>query len=337
MNLYRQVDKSNYEESIYRHVLTRPGRNRMPSDIEIRNMLSTKDFYNAKSRMKMYILERLENYNNKEFVPIIGNNDITIEHIFPQNPDDKWGKELSEKEYNDFRSSYLHTIGNLTFSGNNGMLGNKTFADKKYMNKDGKEQGYVYSRLLLNRYLNEIDEWNVTNYKIRTDKLVKRFINIWQLPQIEGIREIPEKNICDIDDPTNKQMEYAVFFGKRLDGDKYKGIKLYNYVIKELYRLQPEEFVGMFSNLLHIKENPSELRKPFALDNTYYYETNLSYVSIFKNFIYKANVLQIGIKNDLMDEYKNLVNLNIADLLAGFLVLYTKCSLPAKAQTKEKS
>ena len=60
------------------------------------------------------------------------------------------------------------------------------------------------------------------------------------------------------------------------------------------------------------------------------------FVSIFKNFIYKANVLQIGIKNDLMDEYTNLVNLNIADLLAGFLVLYTKCSLPAKVQTKEK-
>ena len=59
-------------------------------------------------------------------------------------------------------------------------------------------------------------------------------------------------------------------------------------------------------------------------------------VSIFKNFIYKANVLQIGIKNDLMDEYTNLVNLNLADLLAGILVLYTKCSLPTKVQTKKK-
>ena len=53
-------------------------------------------------------------------------------------------------------------------------------------------------------------------------------------------------------------------------------------------------------------------------------------VSIFKNFIYKANVLQIGIKNDLMDEYTNLVNLNLADLLAGFLVLYTKYSFKKK-------
>ena len=174
---------------------------------------------------------------------------MTIEHIFPQSPDDRWSKELTEREYNDFTTLYLHTIGNLTFSGNNGALGNKAFAEKKWMNKDGKEQGYAYSRLLLNRYLSEINEWNITNYKVRTDKLIKRFINIWQLPLVEGIQEIPEKNICDIDDPTSKQMDYAVFFGKRLDGDKYKGIKLYNYIIKELYKLQPESFVEQFSSI----------------------------------------------------------------------------------------
>ena len=283
MILYRQVDKNNYEKSIYQYVLTRPGKNRMPSDIEIRNMLADKDFYNAKSKMKMYILERLENYNNNEFVPIIGNTSITIEHIFPQNPDDKWSKELSERDYNEFMNSYLHTIGNLTLSGNNGALGNKPFYEKKRMNKDGKEQGYIFSRLLLNRFLQEIDEWNGTNYKIRTDKIIKRFISIWKLPQVEGIQEVPEKNICDIDDPTNKQLEYAVFFGKRLDGDKYKGIKLYNYIIKELYKLQPEAFVEQFSKLLHLKENPKELRKAHPLDNTYSYETNLNYITIFNN------------------------------------------------------
>lgn len=283
MILYRQVDKNNYEKSIYQYVLTRPGKNRMPSDIEIRNMLADKDFYNAKSKMKMYILERLENYNNNEFVPIIGNSNITIEHIFPQNPDDKWSKELSERDYNEFMNSYLHTIGNLTLSGNNGALGNKTFNEKKRMNKDGKEQGYIYSRLLLNRFLQEIDEWNGTNYKIRTDKVIKRFITIWKLPQVEGIQEVPEKNICDIDDPTNKQLEYAVFFGKRLDGDKYKGINLYNYIIKELYKLQPEAFVEQFSKLLRLKENPKELRKPHPLNNTYSYETNLNYITLFNN------------------------------------------------------
>ena len=51
--------------------------------------------------------------------------------LVPQNPDDQWNKELPERDYNEFMNSYLHTIGNLTLSGNNGALGNKTFNEKK--------------------------------------------------------------------------------------------------------------------------------------------------------------------------------------------------------------
>ena len=283
MTLYRQIDKADYENSIYQYVLTRSGKVRMPSDVEIRNFLADKDLYNAKSRMKMYILERLENFDSKEKVAIIGNSDITIEHIFPQKPDEKWKQELSEKEYADFSNLYLHTIGNLTLSGNNGNLGNKSFLEKKTMNRDEKEQGYLYSRLWLNRYLREIDEWNAENYNKRTDILIKRFINIWQLPYIEGFKDIPEQNISDIDDPTNKQIEYAVFFGKRLDGEKYKGIKLYHYVIKELYKLQPEGFVEQFASLLRLRENRESFKRSHPLNSTYYYDANLSYMTIFHN------------------------------------------------------
>lgn len=167
MNLYRQIDKSDYEKSLYYYVLTRSGKVRMPSNNEIFNYLSDKDLYNAKSKMKLYILERLENFENKEKVAIIGNSDITIEHIFPQKPDLKWRTEISENEYKLFSEKYIHTIGNLTLSGNNGALGNKSFQEKKYMNKDNGEQGYSYSRLWLNRSLNDIDEWNISNYKRR--------------------------------------------------------------------------------------------------------------------------------------------------------------------------
>ncbi len=39
----------------------------------------------------------------------------------------------------------------------------KLFSEKKVLNKDGKEQGYIYSRLWLNQFLKEIDEWNLDN------------------------------------------------------------------------------------------------------------------------------------------------------------------------------
>jgi hypothetical protein len=45
-------------------------------------------------KIRTYLLERLENFQNNEPVAIEGNSDITIEHIFPQNPDAKWKIEL---------------------------------------------------------------------------------------------------------------------------------------------------------------------------------------------------------------------------------------------------
>ena len=122
------------------------------------------------------MLERLENFNNIEHVVIEGNSDITIEHIFPQNPDPKWKIELGQEEYNFIKENYLNTIGNLTLSGNNGKLGNKPFIEKRDMNIDGKEQGYKFSRLWLNRDLKEKEKWNKAEIEKRANEISERFM-----------------------------------------------------------------------------------------------------------------------------------------------------------------
>ena len=294
MILYRQIDQNNYENSLYYYIMSRSGKVRMPSDAEIRMFLADKDLYNAKSKMKLYILERLENHNNKEKVSIIDNRDITIEHIFPQTPDPKWEQILSEKDYTDFKEIYLDTIGNLTFSGNNGSLGNKIFIEKKNMNKDGKEQGYAFSRLWLNRFLADIDEWTIENYKKRTDILTKRFFSVWPLPNVDGIKETPELSIFEIDDPTNKKIEYAVFFGTRIDESDFS--KLYRRIIKDIYQVQTEGFVENFSEILNLSEDKSALRRAASLNSTYYYELNLNAQAIIRNL---KRILE---KLDLTDE-----------------------------------
>lgn len=308
MNLYRQIDKNDYESSLYYYVLTRSGKVRMPSDIEIYNYLCDKDLYNAKSKMKLYILERLENFENKEKVAIIGNSNITIEHIFPQKPDLKWKTEISENEYKLFSEKYIHTIGNLTLSGNNGALGNRSFLEKKFMNKDNGEQGYSYSRLWLNRSLNEINEWNISNYKRRTETLIARFLQIWSIPQNPEMKDLPEFNINNIDlnTVTNKSIEYAIFFDKRLPGDKFKGIKLYNYILKQLFELySEEEFIYKFRNILRLTENPNELHRCQPLNSTYYYDTNLSYYQIFSNL--KKILEELGISDELSIKFREKI------------------------------
>lgn len=285
MTLYKQIDKDDYDNSLYRHILTRSGKVRIPTDNEILNYLRYKDLYNARSKMKLYILERMENFGNNEHVSIIGNSNITIEHIFPQKPENEWKKELGDAEYKLFSENYLHTIGNLTLSGNNGALGNKSFSAKKYMNEDSKEQGYIFSRLWLNRSLREFDKWNLSNYERRSKLLEERFLSIWSLPKIElDVDDTLEYNVCEMDlnIVTGKEIEYAIFFEKKLSGDKYNGIGLYNYILNELFTVCAEdEFISKFGNLLKLTENKQELIKCKQLNSTYYYNTNLSYKQIF--------------------------------------------------------
>ena len=168
------------------------------------------------------------------------------------------------------------------------------------MNKDSKEQGYIYSRLWLNRFLTEIDEWTIENYKKRTDILTKRFISVWPLPKVEGTKETPELNISEIDDPTNKKIEYAVFFGTRINESDFS--KLYRHVIKELYKTQTEGFIENFHEILNLSENKDELRRAASLNSTYYYELNLSASSIIRNL--KRILEKQGLTDELFIKFK---------------------------------
>ena len=180
-SLIKITEKDNYPELIYKNVLERQSLSRIPKDNEVERYFKTKDIY-SKSYITRYILERLENYGSKEPITIKDNPIITIEHIFPQNPCASWKQDIRSDEYNAFKNNYLNTVGNLTLSGNNGDLGNKSFIEKKNMNKDDKCQGYIYSRLFLNESLKEFDCWSVENYLKRSQIMTKKFLKVWALP-----------------------------------------------------------------------------------------------------------------------------------------------------------
>lgn len=114
MRLYEDVDSSNYLPSIQKSLVRKKSSQRFPKNHEIIEALKDKDVYSIQSRNRTYFLERLENFNNNEHVQVEGNPDITIEHIFPQNPDAKWKYDLGEEEFNTIKENYLNTIANLT-------------------------------------------------------------------------------------------------------------------------------------------------------------------------------------------------------------------------------
>ncbi|MEA2095435.1 MAG: DUF262 domain-containing protein [Candidatus Cloacimonadota bacterium] len=276
MRLYEDIDSQNYLTSIQLALLKKKGSQRFPRNKEVVNTLREKDMYGIKPKNRVYFLERLENHRNKELVKIDGNSDITIEHIFPQNPEPKWKIELGEEEYNFIKENYLNTIANLTLSGNNGKLGNKIFLSKKEMNVDGEEQGYKYSRLWLNTYLTQIDKWGKDEIEKRFQIIEERFLSIWVFPDIdtELDTDFNEVNIFDAEEPTFKKLEYVIFFDQKLEISTVSG--LYLEVMKTLFDLQPQTFfTSDLAEKLSLTKDSNICRQAIPINETYFIESNL--------------------------------------------------------------
>ena len=304
MNLYDKIEVDSYLFSIQKSLLQRSGVQRFPRDTETINALREKDVYNIKPKNRTYLLERLENYQNNEPVVIEGNSDITIEHIFPQNPDAKWKIELGTEEYNSIKENYLNTIGNLTLSGNNGKLGNKSFLEKRNMNSDEKEQGYIYSRLWLNRDLKDKLKWDKEEIEKRANEISNRFIKIWGIPDIKIELETggDEINIFDAEDPKFKKLEYAVFFNQKLQLTQVA--RLYIEVFKQLFDLQPETFfTSDLGKRISLTKTPTEdgLRQAAQLNENYYIEANIDNVGKFDRI--KQALTIFGFEDELTIKY----------------------------------
>lgn len=292
MSLYDKVDHNNYLFSIQKSLLQRTGVQRFPKNAEIIEALKVKDVYNVKSKNRTFLLERLENFENKEPVLIDGNDDITIEHIFPQNPDPKWKVELGNDDYTFIKENYLNTIANLTLSGNNGKLGNKSFLDKR----DLEGAGYKDSRLWLNKYLASLHKWSRTDIESRFDLIAERTLKVWEIPDIivEEIADSTEVNIFDAEDPTHKRLEYAVFFDKKINVNQVA--KLYVEVFKQLFDLQPETFftTDLGARIGITKDSQqSNTRAPSKINDSYFIETGYSSKDKFDRMMHALTIFDL--------------------------------------------
>jgi hypothetical protein len=300
MTLYDKVEIDNYLFSIQKTLIQRTGVQRFPKNSEVVDSLKVKDLYNIKSKNRIYMFDRLENFENTERVTIDGNSLITIEHIFPQNPDPKWKIDLGDNEYSFIKENYLNTIGNLTLSGNNGKLSNRPFLNKR----DMKDAGYKDSRLWLNKHLSTLEKWDRDEIEKRSDIIAERFLKIWEFPkiEIELSEENDEVNIFEADDPTHKRLEYAIFFDQKIGVTQVS--KLYVEVMRQLFELQPESFftTELYERLSMSKnKNENGLRQPILMNDTYYIEGNIDNNGKFDRI--KQALTIFGFEDELLIKY----------------------------------
>ena len=118
-------------------------------------------------------------FENKRFV-------WTIEHIFPQgeNIPQPWIDMIADGDKNkakEVQQTHVHKLGNLTISGYNSALGNKSFEDKRdRTDRQGRYVGYK-NGLKLNEDLATATCWSVDQIDLRTEKLVQQVTQLFKL------------------------------------------------------------------------------------------------------------------------------------------------------------
>jgi uncharacterized protein with ParB-like and HNH nuclease domain/predicted transport protein len=186
-SLSRNIDKNNYLESLKIAFGKMTSYKRFPDDVEFCREIVVKDIYNF--RNCKYLLGKLENYNRtKELVDI---DNYTIEHIMPQNPNlsVEWQQDLGEN-WQEIQAKCLHTIGNLTLTGHNANLGDRSFKEKRDM-----KDGFADSPLSLNRILAKLETWNKPEINNRAKILADMAVEVWSFPSVNLNNDLIQKNI----------------------------------------------------------------------------------------------------------------------------------------------
>jgi len=162
----RNVDKRKYVESSRAYLQS----NEWPIDSIFKERFQSVRLYipSRLARTRLILSSLEDSFGHKEPVDT---SQSTIEHIMPQTLNPEWEKHLGANCFL-VHEKYLHTIGNLTFTGYNSELGNMEFSKKKEI--------YNQSHYELNREIIKKDKWTEDEIIERAKDLATRALSIWK-------------------------------------------------------------------------------------------------------------------------------------------------------------
>lgn len=222
-------------------------RLRLPNDNEMRNTLTSMNFYEGLKQYAKFILGKIEEYNTKVAVDF-RNPRITIEHIMPQTLDDSWKVELGEK-FDEIHKTYLHNIGNLILTEFNSEIGNKPFDEKKRK----LETSSLYFRLdVIKRNI-----WNEQSIKEHQKNMINWFLDTFPLPV--QYREQENWNTKTIESTTFSPLDTDS--GEMAEGNKPIELHIKDDVIKV------KTWQDVFIKFLKYLKDSRDFDFDFILDN----------------------------------------------------------------------
>jgi uncharacterized protein with ParB-like and HNH nuclease domain len=179
IQIYRKLDPSDIVGSLEKIL-----KKDWPDDKQFIDGFFNYPIYTSSSDRTKMILESIEDqYQHKERVTY---GSLEVEHILPQEHGDPeklnepW-KMMLGPDYAAIHTKYVHTMGNLTLTGYNPEASDKSFSEKKIIYRD--------SHLEINKYFNQLNQWNEDEIIKRGTSLAEIAVDIWKYPKI------PEKTL----------------------------------------------------------------------------------------------------------------------------------------------
>ena len=273
----------NYVEKFVYALLSKRESGRFPDDEEFSTALAAKQVYLMRGKYKAYLFERLENHGTietKDVYTHLDNKVYTIEHIMPQHLTPAWTRALGPNSA-EIHSTWLHRLANLTLSGYNPNLSNKTFAEKR----DAAEGGYKASGLKMNQRIAQKETWGLAELEERNRELVVLALKIWPFPQSGFVPATKDFDFCTLDDEdidlTGRSI--AKYSLQNVEQPVSSWSSMFEQVVKFLHEKDKSVLFG----LVHAPDEDSALsailsgtedgmRVPLKIDDGIYMEKNTS-------------------------------------------------------------
>ena len=230
-----------------------------PNDVKFRAKLPSAKLYGRGSleQKAKFLLETLEDsYRHREpvhFAP------LTIEHVMPQTLTDEWRAHLGS-DWSTVHDLYLHTLGNLTLTGDNSGLSNSTFAEK--------QKRFAESHLELNGYFQTVNQWRLADIEQRAEALIERAIQCWSY-----FGDAAEA-VLEGDSITGTVPDSVTVLGVTTAVKNWR--EVLSTTLETLALTDPVRFQVLLNQYPHyIATSPQAFRSPKPLTNGYFIETNL--------------------------------------------------------------
>ena len=254
---------------------------RFPDDREFGESLSTKQVYLMRGKYKAYLFERFENFGTLETKDVythLDNNEYSIEHIMPQHLTPAWSEELGPNAA-EIHTIWLHRLANLTLTGYNPSLSNKSFQDKR----DAEQGGYKNSGLRMNQKIGQKDAWGLPELEERNKEMVAQALRIWPCPQTDFKPAEKEFDSCALDDEDVDLTGREIVKYSLLNAEQpvASWTDMFEHVVKFLHQRDQSVLSALAyssnqtSDLaVYVSHTGNELRSALKIDDNIYLEKN---------------------------------------------------------------